>query len=89
MKKSPHALVPILSPGGDRGDFTFYPLSTTCLPTVKKPSDDIINKSANQTANLQCGVLHGNSKATTHESVVSGEAQVSQDLSQGSMSAFL
>jgi hypothetical protein len=34
MKKSPHALVQILSPGGARGDFMFYPLSTHCLPTV-------------------------------------------------------
>jgi hypothetical protein len=32
MKKSPQALVQILSPGGARGDFTFYPL----IPTVKK-----------------------------------------------------
>jgi hypothetical protein len=27
-EKSPQALVQILSPGGARGDFTFYPLST-------------------------------------------------------------
>jgi hypothetical protein len=28
MKKSPQDLVQILSPGGARGNFTFYPLST-------------------------------------------------------------
>jgi hypothetical protein len=45
MKKI-QALVQILSPGGARGDFTFYPL-------LKKMPDDVVNKSANQTANLQ------------------------------------
>jgi hypothetical protein len=55
-EKSPHALVQIFSPGGARGDFTLYPLSTHCLPTVKKTPDDVINKSANQTEPI-CSVL--------------------------------
>jgi hypothetical protein len=58
-----------------------------CLPTVNKMPDNVINKSANQTANLQCS---GDSKATTCvcQNVVSGGTQISHDLSQGSMSAF-
>jgi hypothetical protein len=42
-QKGPRILVQILSPGGARG---------VCyiLPTIKKPPDDVIEKSANHTA---------------------------------------
>jgi hypothetical protein len=48
-KKRPRTLVQILSHGGARGE-------CYVLPTVKKPPDDVMEKSASHTAEFSVGV---------------------------------